>query len=100
MTAKAPVNPAYGSGVTINAAAAAPSATQYLPTGTKQVILTNLGANPAFVRIGKGPITASGADYPVPAGAQVVVTRDAQHDTLAYISTAGTTLHAIPAEGF
>ncbi len=100
MTAKAPVNPAYGSGVTINAAAATPSATQTIKDGTKQVILTNLGANPVHVHIGDPGVVAGADDYPVPAGAQVVVTRDARHNTIAYVSTAGTTLHVMSGEGF
>lgn len=99
MTTKAPINPAYGSGQTVTPAAA--SATVTIPKGNKQQILTNLGAAVCYVRIGRtGLGAATVADYPVPAGAQVVVTRADEDNQLSYISATGTTLHIMNGEGF
>lgn len=99
MTIKAPISPAYGKGIAVAPGAATANAT--IEKGNKQHILTNTGANPCYVRIGKGAaLTASAADYLVPAGAQVVVTRSMDDDTIAFIAPLGTTLHAIPGEGF
>lgn len=99
MTTRAPVQPAYGSGQT--AASAAGSATVAIPRGNKQEVLTNLGANVCYVRIGAsglGPATA--ADYPIPPGAQVVVTRSDDDTQMSHISPTGTTLHYMGGEGF
>jgi hypothetical protein len=98
MTIKAPVQPAYNTGQTLSPAAGAATAT--LTTGSKQLILTNLGTNPCYVRVGTGTITATTNDYPVPAGAQVVITKAMLDDKLSHISAAGTTLHVMNGEGF
>lgn len=99
MTIKAPVQPGYGTGQIVNPAAGA--ATANLTAGSKQLILTNQGANPAYVRVGQtGLATATTADYPVPAGAQVVITKAMGDDKLSHISPLGTTLHVMNGEGF
>ena len=98
MTTRAPIQPAYGTGLTMTPAAA--SAAVAIPKGNKQQILTNLGANVCYVRIGAAGVVATAADYPVPAGAQVVVTRSDDDSQLAHISPLGTTLHVMNGEGF
>jgi len=99
MTIKAPVQPGYGTGQTVSPGAAAAAAT--LTPGSKQLILTNLGANVCYVRVGQvGQAAASTADYPVPAGAQVVVSKGHGDNQLSHISPTGTTLHVMNGEGF
>lgn len=98
MTIRAPVQPGYGSGQTVTPGAGA--ATAQITTGSKQLILTNLGTNPAYVRCGQSVANASAADYPVPAGAQVVITKAEADNQLSHISPLGTTLHVMSGEGF
>lgn len=99
MTTRAPVQPTYGSGQTLTPAAG--SATISIPKGNKQQILTNLGANVCYVRIGAtGLGAATIADYPIPPGAQAVVTRADEDSQLSHISPLGTTLHVMNGEGF
>ncbi len=99
MTTKAPIQPAYTTGQTL--APAAGSATATIRAGNKQQILTNLGANVCYVRIGASDLgAATVADYPVPPGAQVVVTRSDEDTKLSHISPLGTTLHVMNGEGF
>lgn len=98
MTIKAPVQPGYGTGQVLTPAAGAATAT--LTPSSKQLILTNLGANVCYVRVGTGTLTATTADYPVPAGAQVVITKAMGDDKLSHISATGTTLHVMNGEGF
>lgn len=96
---KQPIQPAYGSGVPLAPGAA--SATATVAKGNKQLILTNTGANICYVRVGPATVAAATvADYPVPAGAQVVVTKAQDDNTIAHISPLGTTLHAMGGEGF
>lgn len=98
MSIFAPFNPAYTSGQTKTSAALAASFS--VAAGTNQVCITNTGSNIAYVRIGVGSFSATTADYPVPSGAQVVLTK-AQDDTVvSHISASGTTLHFICGNGF
>lgn len=90
--------PAYGKGVTVTPGVS--SATTTIGAGSKSLTLTNTGANICYVRVGSSGITASTADYPVLSGAQVSISKAQDHDTLAHISAAGTTLHIIAGEGF
>lgn len=90
-------SPAYKSGQTVSPAASAASIT--LPVEGKSVCLTNTGANICYIQIGNSGISATTADYPVPVGAQVIVTRDGQSTTLSHISALGTTLHVMVGEG-
>lgn len=96
-----PFNPQYTKSVSLTVSAASSSAT--VPTGTKSLILTNIGANPAFVRVGPAGITASStsptADFPVPSNSQVTITRFQDDTTIAAIGT-GSTLWVTPGEGW
>jgi len=98
MSAMQPVNPHYGSGQVVTPAVGAASVP--LNAVAKQVILTNLGAAVCYVRIGAGAQVATTADYPIPSGAQCVVTKADGHDTLSHISAAGTSLHVMDGEGW
>lgn len=100
MTIKAPFNPSYTTGQTVTPAAAAANIS--IPADGKQVCLTNLGTNVCYVRIGVGVglWSATIADYPVPPGAQVIVTKGDGVNILSHISPAGTTLHVMAGEGF
>lgn len=96
---KQPIQPAYGSGVSAAPGVAAANAT--VSRGNKQLILTNTGANLCYVRVGTAAVAAaSTADYPVPAGAQVVITKAMDDNTVSHISPLGTTLHIMNGEGF
>lgn len=98
MTIKQPINPSYGSG-SVTVIGAAGTGTIVL-RDTRQVILTNQGANAVYVKIGAAGIAATTADYPVQPGVQVVITKGGQDNTLAYNSPAGTTLHVMCGEGW
>lgn len=98
MTTRAPVQPAYGTGQVLAPAAA--SATAALTKGSKQLILTNLGAAVCYVRVGVGAPAATTADFPVLAGTRVVVTKAEADDSISHISATGTTLHVMNGEGF
>lgn len=96
--ADVPFNPTYGSGQVV-AAAAASAAISNLNGNDKQVVVTNLGANVAYVRVVSDTSAATTADYPVPAGQQVNLTKG-DGTRLAYISAAGTSLHIITGNGW
>lgn len=98
MSIRQPIQPSYGSG-SITVIGAAGTGTIAL-RDTKQAILTNQGANPVYVRISEAGAAATTADYPVPAGAQVVITKGGNDKILAYNSPAGTTLHVMCGEGW
>ena len=92
-------NPSYGRGVTV--APATTSASTVIGAGSKSLCLTNLGAAVCYVRTGPAGTVATAADYPVPVGAQVSITKFQDDTTVAHITTAGTgSLHIIPGEGF
>lgn len=97
MASKYAFNPAYTQGVSVSPAAAAASST--IGKGSKALCLTNTGVNVCYVRTGPSGVAATAADYPILGGAQVIITKDEQHDTASYISPLGTTLHIIPGEG-
>lgn len=94
----APFNPAYTSGQVVTPAAAAASIS--VNAVSKQVCLTNLGAAVCYVRLSDVAISATTADYPVPPGIQVVITKQDGHSILSHLSAAGTTLHVMTGEGF
>lgn len=100
MTVLASFNPRYGAGVTV--APGTSSASTLIGRGSKSVCLTNLDSSVVcYVRVGAGSATATTADYPVPGGAQVVITKDQDQDYVAYITSSGTgSLHILPGEGF
>lgn len=98
MSVLAPINPAYTQGQTVSAAAVAASIS--INKTSKQVAVTNLGLNVAYVRTGTGTIAATTADMPILPGTQVTLTKGDNQETFSYISAAGTTLHVIPGEGW
>lgn len=94
MSAQNPFNPAYGSGQTVTSGA---SAAVSINKGDQQVCITNTGGATAYVNaVGA---TASAADYPIPAGAQVVISKGDQ-GTLAHFCASSTTLHIMTGNGW
>lgn len=98
MAALQPFSPSYTQGKTVSPAAAAASTT--IDKRSLNVCFTNLGANVCYVRIGTNGITATTADFPIPSGQQITLTKKTDDDTVSYISAAGTTLHIITGEGW
>ena len=98
MSVLAPINPAYTQGQIVAAAAVAASVS--VNKAAKQIAVTNLGGNIAYVRTGTGTIAATTADMPILPGTQVTLTKGDNQETFSYISAAGTTLHVIPGEGW
>lgn len=92
-------NPSYGSGATVSPTGTSASVT--MRGGRKSLCLTNLGSTVVYVRVGNGTQTATAADYPVPIGGQVTITKEQDHQTIAYIAPAGSgSLHIMAGEGF
>lgn len=94
-----PANPSYGSGQVI--AVTTGSQNVNVPTPSKQIQFTNLGANPAFVRMTPAGAAATTADAVIPPGSIVVYTKFADVAQISIVSTGGaTSVHLIPVEGF
>src|SRR5262245_15112562 len=93
-----PFCPAYTQGQLVAPAAAAASIN--INKESKQVCLTNLGANVYYVRVSDVAISATTADYPAPAGMQLIITKGDGQGILSHISSAGTSLHVIVGEGW
>lgn len=98
MAFEAPFYPRYTKALQLTPAAVSAQVT--IPAGSKQMILTNTGANEAFIRVGSGTFTATVNDYLVMAGTQISLSKLEDHDQLAHMSPAGTSLHVIFGEGF
>jgi hypothetical protein len=100
MAVQAAFNPAYGSGVTVAPGVASASST--IGLGNKALVITNLSASVvSYVRVGNNPLTATIADYTVPPNTQIALSKDGQHDTIAYIAPAGGgSLHIMSGEGY
>lgn len=99
MSAHQPANPAYGLGQTVAVATTSTAFTLAAPS--KQVIVTNTGANPIYVRITPAGGAATTADMIVLPSQQVILTKFADTLAGAMIATGGaSTAHIIPAEGF
>lgn len=98
MSALQPFNPAYTSGQVVTPAAAAASIS--INPVSKQVCLTNLGAAVCYVRVSDVAISATTADFPVPAGQQAIITKSEGQGILSHISATGTTLHVMTGEGW
>lgn len=94
----APFAPSYNRGIIVTPAVASASTT--ISGNSQTLCLTNLGANVCYVRLSDVATTASTADYPIPGGAQVTISKPREYGILAHISAAGTSLHIIPGEGF
>ena len=97
MTIRAPFQAQRGANQVVTPAAASASAT--IAIGPKSVRLVNSGANICHVRIGQGSQTATTADMPIRAGSEIIVQRQEDEVTVAYISASGTTLHIQTGEG-
>lgn len=96
-----PFNPAYTRGITVAPGAVAASST--IGRGSKTLCLTNLGTVVCYVRTylaADGTVAATAADYPVPVGGQVTITKFQDHDAISYIGAAGGSLHIIPGGGW
>lgn len=93
-------NPSYGRGIVVAPGAA--SAQSTIGVGSKTLVLTNLGVETCYIRVGRGTITASNADYPVLAGTQLSISKDQDDTVVAYISASATatSLHILPGEGW
>ena len=100
MSATQPFDPAYGTTQNLTATGTSASATIDARKTCKQVRILNTGANICYVRISTGATTATTADYPVAAGQCSVITKFQEHDVMAYISAAGTTISVTLGEGW
>lgn len=101
MTIQSNFQPKYGS--TQTAAPAVGSAVLTIGAGNRTLRVKNTGAtNPMFFRTGlasNGTVTATAADMPVYPGEVVYVGKDPLHDTIAFISAAGTTMTVTAGDG-
>ena len=92
-------NPAYTQGTTISVTTS--SSPVLRGFGSASLCLTNLGDEVVYVRVSKGTVAATTADYPVMPLGQVTITKDQDMDTVSAITASGTTsLHVIAGEGF
>lgn len=101
MTAKRPIMPHYGTNQVLTAAAASASAA--IDKNDEQVRITNTGANKAYVRTynsAGGTQSATTADFCVNAGQTATITKGVDHNAIAYISAAGSSLEVITGEGW
>lgn len=73
---------------------------------SKALCLTNFGTGPVYIRVFREADNAPGiaatlADYPVPAGAQVTISKGMDQDSIAFISPGGAgSMHIISGEGY
>lgn len=93
-----PFIPNYGTGVTLTAGASALNTPVH--EDAKNICITNLGANVAYVKMGSSSAVATTADYPILPFSQVVLTKVAGLNTLSYISASGATLHVMTGQGW
>lgn len=96
-----PFSPKYGSTRSLTPAAGSAQIVLDADKQSRQVRIANTGANVAYVRISAdaAPVATS-ADYPVLPNSITVISKDPQHDRIAHISAAGTTLLVTLGEGF
>ena len=73
MSVDSPFNPAYTQGQTVTTAAA--TASIEIGQGNKTFCLTNTGSAYCYVRSGSSGVVATSADYIVPPGSQVMITK-------------------------
>lgn len=102
MTIQSNFRPKQGSGQI--ASPAVGSAVLTIGDGSRTLRIKNTGAtNPMSVRTGRasdGTVTAVvNTDLTLYPGEVVYIEKDPRHDTLAHVSTAGTTMHVIAGEG-
>jgi len=101
MAALQPFSPHYGSGQTVTASSAA-AVLVAINSNSFNVMITNTGAQIAYVRVGTDSATATAADFPILAGSQVSITKGAGQNVLSYLGVAAgdTTLHIMTGEGW
>lgn len=101
MAALQPFSPHYKSGQAVTASSAG-AASVTINHNSFNVMVTNTGSNIAYVCIGTDSATATAADFPIPAGAQVALTKGAGQNVLSYLGVAAgtTTLHIMTGEGW
>jgi hypothetical protein len=93
------LQPVYGSGVTISAGAA--STNTFTNSGASQLCITALNNVQCYVRVGGVSAVATTADYPIPVGGQVTITKNPEDDYIAVIAPAGGgSLHVMEGDGF
>lgn len=91
--------PSYTKGATVAPGVASASTT--IGAGSKSLCLTNLSSTACYVRVSSVAATATIADYPVPANAQVSISKPQDDGIVSYVTAAGTaSLHIMPGEGF
>ena len=94
-----PFAPGFGHGSVLTATGT--SANALIDAQSQTLCLTNLGSNVCYIRLSQSATdTATTADYPIPGGAQVSITKNRDYSRIAYIAAGGTSLHIIPGEGF
>ena len=100
-----PFAPAFGSNQVVTAAAATAAVT--IDKNASRLRVANTGANKGYFRTFNSAAAAAlasvgqatTADMVVPAGSGSTITKDQDHDRLAYISAAGTTLEIMTGNG-
>lgn len=106
MSSFIPFAPKYGSGQTVNPAAA--SANSPIEATNNQVRVVNTGSNAGYFRtynsvdaVGTPALAvATAADVLVMPGMVTTITTPLTHDRIAYISAAGTTFNIMTGEGW
>ena len=94
-----PFNPAYNRGQTVTTSGT--SARIEIGKGAGSLCLTNTGGEYCYVRSGGSDVVATAADFIIPPGGQVTISKFQDDTHLAYIQlTAATTLNVIPGEGW
>lgn len=94
-----PFAPGFGHGIVLSATAS--SANAEINAQSQTLCLTNLGTDVCYIKLSETSTdAATTADYPVPGGAQVTISKNRDYSRIAYISAVGTSLHVMPGEGF
>lgn len=94
--------PKYGSGITGSVTTtSANSAIRTVDNGNNQIVVTNAGSVPVYVRTGDSSVVATTADYLVPPTyGQLVLTLKTTDTHIAYITGSSTSsLHFIIGDG-
>jgi len=97
MTIKSPFMPTRGANQVVTPAAT--SASVSVNPSAKSVRFVNSGTNICYVRMGQSPQTATTADTPVLPNSAIILQKQMDDNTVAYISAAGTTLNIQTGEG-
>lgn len=91
-------NPAWKNAQTVTTGAT--TASIQIGKGSESLVITNTGANPAYISVGPSTVTATNTDFLVLSGTQVIIGKDKEHTHVAPLQITGaTTLHVLPGEG-